>query len=252
MTATSTIITPEFLKSEPFIWDIEKQTPPPNRRVCIDATRPALWGNATLAASAALRCGSQVSVIATGHELGAFALAVPESTFIADAVEAGENAVCCLLEMPSAAPSHRAVIVAESSATLPEGIIGVSNQSLESSDSKSTFVGSWPQLKVLLADGSVFAPEERSAKDGAQPFVTGSEFVLAGIASAMLSRGLSESAAAVWGLYLFHLTIEAAGKDLGSDGVRASDLIARLPGSLRYATRYADASASVRSGLRPV
>jgi hypothetical protein len=251
MPATSTIITPELLKSEPFIWDVEKQTPPPDRRVCIDATRPALWGNVTLAASAALRCGSQVSITATGHELGAFALAIPESTFIVDATEAGENSVCCLLEMPSTAPSQRAVIVAESSATLPDSSIGITSQSLEDIFTKSTFAGGWPQLKVLLADGSSFAPETRSAKDGPQPFVTGSEFVLAGIASAMLSRGLSESAAAVWGLYLFHLTIEAAAKDLGSDGVRASDLIARLPGSLRYATRYADASASVRSGLRP-
>ena len=196
----TTIITPELLKSEPFIWNAEKQTPPPNRRVYIDATRPALWGNATLAASAALRCGSHVSVIATGHELGAFALALPESTFIADAAEAGENAVCCLLEMLSSAPAKRAVIVAESSATLPKGSIGISSKSLEEASTKSTFVGGWPQLKVLLADGSVFAPEERSAKDGPQPFVAGSEFVLAGIASAMLSRGLSESAAAVWGL----------------------------------------------------
>jgi len=252
MTATSTIITPELLRSEPFIWDAEKQTPPPNRRVCIDATRPALWGNATLAASAALRCGSRVSVIATGHELGAFALALPESTFIADATEAGENAVCCLLEMPSSALVKQAVIVTESSATLPEGSIGITNQSLEDISIKSTFAGGWPQLKVLLADGNSYAPEERSAKDGPQPFVAGSEFVLAGIASAMLSRGLSESAAAVWGLYLFHLAIEAAAKDLGSEGARASDLIARLPGSLRYATRHADASASVRSGLRPV
>lgn len=249
MTATSTIITPELFKSEPFIWDIDAQTPPPDRRVCIDATRPALWGNTTLAASAALRCGSQIDIIATGHELGAFALALPESTFI---TEAGENAVNCLLEMPSSAPSQPAVIVADSSATLPEGSIGITRQSLEDIATKSTFVGGWPQLKVLLADGSSYTPEERSAKDGPQPFVAGSEFVLAGITSAMLSRGLSESAAAVWGLYLFHLTIEAAAKDLGSEGVRASDLIARLPGSLRYATRYADASTSVRSGLRPV
>ena len=249
MPATSTTITPELLKSEPFLWDAEKQTPPPERRVCVDATRPALWGNATLAADAALRCGSRVSVIATGHELGAFALALPESTFIA---EAGENAVRCLLEMPTSAPMKPAVIVTESSATLPEGSIGITNQSLEDISTKSTFAGGWPQLKVLLADGNSYAPEARSAKDGPQPFIAGSEFVLAGIASAMLSRGLSESAAAVWGLYLFHLTIEAAAKDLGSDGVRASDLIARLPGSLRYATRHADASASVRSGLRPV
>lgn len=252
MTATSTIITPELLKSESFIWDVEKQTPPPERRVCIDATRPALWGNATLTASAALRCGSQISVIATGHEFGAFALAIPESTFIADAAEAGENVVSCLLEMPSIPPSGRAVIVAESSAALPEGSIGITSQSLEDISVKSTFAGGWPQLKVLLADGNSYTPEARSAKDGSQPFITGSEFVLAGIISAMLSRGLSDSAATVWGLYLFHLTIEAAAKDLSSDGVRASDLIARLPGSLRYATRYADASVSVRSGLRPM
>lgn len=252
MTATSTIITPELLKSESFIWDVEKQTSPSERRVCIDATRPALWGNAILAASAALRCGSQISIIATGHELGAFALALPESTFITDSAEAGESAVNCLLEMPSNAPSQQAVIVTESSATLPNGSIGITSQSLEDVFTKSTFVGGWPQLKVLLADGNSYTPEERSSKDGPQPFVAGSEFVLAGITSAILSRGLSESAAAVWGLYLFHLAIEAAAQDLGSDGVRASDLIARLPGSLRYATRHADASVAVRSGLRPV
>lgn len=252
MIATSTIITPELLKSPAFAWDNEKHVSPPKRRVCIDATRPALWGNATLTAGAALRCGSQVSIIATGHELGAFALANPESTFIVDAAEAGDNSVCCLLEMPSSAPSQRAVIVTESSATLTKGSIGITCQSLEDISAKSTFVGGWPQLKVLLSDGSSYTPDEKSANDRQQPFVAGSEFVLAGIVSAMLSRGLSESAAAVWGLHLFHLTIDAAAEDLGCDGVRASDLIARLPGSLRYATRRADANASARSGLRPV
>jgi hypothetical protein len=184
--------------------------------------------------------------------LGAFALANPESTFIVDAAEAGDSSVCCLLEMPSSASSQRAVIVTESSATLPEGGIGITCQSLEDISAKSTFIGGWPQLKVLLSDGSSYTPEEKSANERQQPFVAGSEFVLAGIASAMLSRGLSDSAAAVWGLHLFHLAIEAAAEDLGPDGVRASDLIARLPGSLRYATRHADASVSTRSGLRPM
>ncbi|MEO6908245.1 MAG: hypothetical protein ABI210_10175 [Abditibacteriaceae bacterium] len=248
---TSTIITPELLKSDPFIWDIEKQTPPPERHVCIDATRPSLWGNITLAVNAALRCGSQVSVIATGHELGAFALALPESTFVVDIAETGESSVCCFLEIPQEAPSRSSVIVAQSNAALPEKSIGITNQSLENTPLKSTFVGGWPQLKVLFSDGNSFGLEARSAKDGPQPFVTGSEYVLAGIVSSLLSRGLSANAAAVWGIYLFHLTIEAAAKDLGSEGVRASDLIARLPGSLRYATRYADTSVAVRSGLRP-
>lgn len=252
MTSTSTIITPELLKSEPFLWNAEKQTPPSERRVCIDASRPALWGNVTLSAAAALRCGSQINVVASGHELGALALAVPESTFLLDAAAAGENAVHCLLEMPESLTSQRAVIAAGANVALPDGCIGVSNQSLENISGKSTFMGGWPQLKVLLADGSSYEPEARPAKDGPQPFISGGEFVLAGIAAALLSRGLAENAACVWSLYLFHLSIEAAAKDLGSEGVRASDLIARLPGSLRYATRHADASVSVRSGLRPV
>jgi hypothetical protein len=246
----TTIITPELLKSAPFLWDTEKQKPPPERCVCIDAARPALWGNAILAASAALRCGSRVSVIATGHELGALALALPESTFLAEVPDSG--AVSCFPTTPDSPPSQGAVIVTDGSAALPENCMGITSQSLENISSKSTFAGGWPQLKVLLPGGETYEPEARQPKDGPQPFVAGGEFALAGIAAALLARGLSQNAAAVWGLYLFHLTIEAAAKDLGSESVRASDLIARLPGSLRYATRRAEAGAAVRSGLRPV
>lgn len=258
MTETSTIITPELLKSDPFIWDIKKQTPPPERRVCIDATQPSLWGNAKLAALAAQCCGCLMNIIASGDQLGVLAVALSESTFMVDATGIDKDVVNCFLEVPISADftsSQLAVVVCKSNADLqklPENCIGVSNQSLGDIPAKSTFVGGWPQLKVLLADGNSFAPEARSAKEGPQPFVIGSEFVLAGIVSSLLSRGLSSSAATVWGLYLFHLSIEAAAKDLGSEGVRASDLIARLPGSLRYATRHADTGASVRSGLRPV
>lgn len=251
MTATSTIITPELLKTEAFRWDAQKQTPPPERCVCIDAARPALWGNVTLAASAALRCGSPVTIIASGHELGALALALPESTFLGDAKDAPEHAIHCFVEVPESA-ADKNVIVADAKTALPEASIGISNQSLENTASKSTFAGAWPQLKVLLAEGASFTPEERLAKDGPQPFISGSEFVLAGITSAMLARGLAEDAACVWGMYLFYLTIEAAAKEMGSEGLRASDLIARLPGSLRYATRHADAKSNSYAGLRPM
>lgn len=248
LSMTATIISAELLKTAPFAWDTETQTPPPERLVVVDASRAALWGHAILAASAALRCGSRVALLADADNAGALAAALPESTFTDTFPASG--AVPCLLQTPEVMPSQPAVIVADPSAALPGSCIGITAQSLENVSVKSTFVGGWPQLKVLLADATSYEIEARSAKDGPQPFVPGSEFVLAGITSALRARGLAPNAAAVWALYLLNLSIEAAAKDVG-EGLRAGDLIMRLSGSLRYATRHAAATTPTRSGLRP-
>gem|GEM_PF-4966229 len=247
---SATIITAELLKSAPFAWNIDQQIAPPQRWVSLYVPRSALYGNAVLAGAAALRCGSQLRIIASGPEISALALALPESTFGQEDQSATTEAVPCLLEKPQSLP-QRAGVVAGATDGLSQDWISAVSQISENAAANNTIAGGWPQLKVLLADGSSFEPESRPAKDGPLPFVAGSEFVLAGVCSALLARGLSTDAAAVWGVYLMHLSLEAAAKDVGIDSVRAADLAARLGGSLRYATRHADANAAPRPGLRP-
>ena len=86
----------------------------------------------------------------------------------------------------------------------------------------------------------------------------GSGDVLSGIIGGFLAQGIEPTIAAAWGVHLHALAGEAAEKDLGDDGIMASDLIARAPGVLRYLRRQvappqikAEDRAGLRTGLRP-
>src|SRR5690606_2916686 len=65
----------------------------------------------------------------------------------------------------------------------------------------------------------------------------GSGDVLSGFIGGLLAQGVAPSTAAAWGVHIHALAGEAAEKDLGDDGLTASDIIARAPGVLRYLRR---------------
>jgi hydroxyethylthiazole kinase-like uncharacterized protein yjeF len=85
----------------------------------------------------------------------------------------------------------------------------------------------------------------------------GSGDVLAGIIGSLLTQFAAQKIdgaalrAAVWGVHLHALCGEAAEKDLGDDGLTASDLIARLPGVLRYLRKQTEPKKDAHFGLRP-
>jgi ADP-dependent NAD(P)H-hydrate dehydratase len=79
----------------------------------------------------------------------------------------------------------------------------------------------------------------------------GSGDVLAGVIGGLLAQGMDAPRAAVWGVHLHAVAGEAAGKDLGDDGMMARDVLERLPGALRYLRHQAtpvkrDAPAGLR------
>lgn len=82
----------------------------------------------------------------------------------------------------------------------------------------------------------------------------GSGDVLAGLIGGLLAQMPEEpTRAAMWGVHLHALAGEACEKDLGDDGMTASDLITRLPGVLRYIRKQTDRkSLTERTGLRPI
>lgn len=103
-------------------------------------------------------------------------------------------------------------------------------------------------VHVALVDGTLHRVEGRSdsglnAKDEAR----GAHFgafgpdVLLGVAGALLSRGLSPDASALWAASIYAVAAQAAVKELGEDSVCARDLIERLPGALRFLKKTADA-----------
>jgi hydroxyethylthiazole kinase-like uncharacterized protein yjeF len=85
----------------------------------------------------------------------------------------------------------------------------------------------------------------------------GSGDVLAGIIGSLLTQFVAQKMegsvlrAAVWGVHLHALCGEAAEKDMGDDGLMASDLIARLPGVLRYLRKQTEPKKDAHLGLRP-
>lgn len=81
----------------------------------------------------------------------------------------------------------------------------------------------------------------------------GSGDVLAGIIGGLLAQMPEETLrAAMWGVHLHALAGEACEKELGDDGMTASDLVTRIPGVLRYARKQTDKQSTThRTGLRP-
>lgn len=80
----------------------------------------------------------------------------------------------------------------------------------------------------------------------------GSGDTLAGIIGSLLAQGLKAGQAAVWGVHIHALAGEATGEDLGDDGMLASDLVQRVPGTMRYLRKSTVAEkGKARTGLRP-
>jgi hydroxyethylthiazole kinase-like uncharacterized protein yjeF len=83
----------------------------------------------------------------------------------------------------------------------------------------------------------------------------GSGDVLAGIIGGLLAQMATQkmdiTRAAIWGVHLHALAGEAGEKEFGDDSLMATDLIARLPGVLRYARKHTDKKTEGgRTGLR--
>lgn len=80
----------------------------------------------------------------------------------------------------------------------------------------------------------------------------GSGDTLSGIIGSLLAQGMEAGAAAAWGVHIHALAGEAAGEDLGDDGMLASDLVQRIPNTVRYLRKGTEnGKNSVRTGLRP-
>ncbi len=92
---------------------------------------------------------------------------------------------------------------------------------------------------VASPDGAVYRNEAGSRALG----TAGSGDVLAGIIGALLAQGTEATAAAVWGVHLHALAGEAVAKDIGDDGVLASDLISQLPFVQRFLRRSTETPA---------
>jgi hydroxyethylthiazole kinase-like uncharacterized protein yjeF len=86
-------------------------------------------------------------------------------------------------------------------------------------------------VETLIADraGELFLSRRGTRGLG----TAGSGDVLAGVIGGLLAQGLGPTEAAVWGVYLHALAGEAVARDLGEDGMIATDLLCRLPIVLR-------------------
>jgi len=99
---------------------------------------------------------------------------------------------------------------------------------------------------IASPDGEVYRNEAGSRALG----TAGSGDVLAGIIGALLAQGLEPVRAAVWGVHMHALAGEAVSKDIGDDGVLASDFVSQLPFVQRFLRRSTDALApGVRKGF---
>ncbi len=90
---------------------------------------------------------------------------------------------------------------------------------------------------IAAPDGAVYCNEAGSRALG----TAGSGDVLAGIIGALLAQGLEATRAAIWGVHLHALAGEAVAKDLGDDGVLASDFVSQLPLVQRFLRRSTEA-----------
>jgi hydroxyethylthiazole kinase-like uncharacterized protein yjeF len=78
----------------------------------------------------------------------------------------------------------------------------------------------------------------------------GSGDVLAGIIGSLLTQGMNATHAAIWGVYMHASSGEALEKDMGDDGIIASDLVAALPKVQRYLRHVTSPPKSPKTGLR--
>jgi hydroxyethylthiazole kinase-like uncharacterized protein yjeF len=89
--------------------------------------------------------------------------------------------------------------------------------------------------ETLIADPGGHLFRNRRGTSGLG--TAGSGDVLAGVIGGLLAQGVAAREAAVWGVHTHALAGEAAARDLGDDGMIASDLLIRLPNALRELRR---------------
>lgn len=77
----------------------------------------------------------------------------------------------------------------------------------------------------------------------------GSGDVLAGIIGSFLTQGMEATAAACWGVHLHAIAGEALEKEMGDDGITATDIVRALPNAQRFLRR--STSRTAISGPRP-
>jgi NAD(P)H-hydrate repair Nnr-like enzyme with NAD(P)H-hydrate dehydratase domain len=92
-----------------------------------------------------------------------------------------------------------------------------------------TFVAKSAETLIADPDGRLFRNRRGTRGLG----TAGSGDVLAGVVGGLLAQGLGPTAAAVWGVHLHALAGEAVARELGDDGMIATDLLTRLPRALR-------------------
>lgn len=80
----------------------------------------------------------------------------------------------------------------------------------------------------------------------------GSGDTLSGIIGALLAQGMNAAHAATWGVHIHAVAGEAAAKELGDDGMMASDFLERIPGAVRYLRKATSPDEKPRAGLRRV
>ncbi|BCM91021.1 bifunctional NAD(P)H-hydrate repair enzyme Nnr [Abditibacteriota bacterium] len=98
---------------------------------------------------------------------------------------------------------------------------------------------------VASPDGTVYRNEAGSRALG----TAGSGDVLSGAIGSLLAQGVEPTRAAIWGVHLHALAGEGVAKDLGDDGVLASDFISHLPFVQRFLRRSTEGAAVAKKGF---
>jgi len=92
---------------------------------------------------------------------------------------------------------------------------------------------------IASPEGVVYRNEAGSRALG----TAGSGDVLAGVIGSLLAQGVEPTRASVWGVHLHALAGEGVAKDIGEDGVLASDFVSQLPFVQRHLRKSTEAPA---------
>ncbi|RYX83219.1 NAD(P)H-hydrate dehydratase [bacterium] len=98
---------------------------------------------------------------------------------------------------------------------------------------------------IASPDGTVYRNEAGSRALG----TAGSGDVLSGIIGSFLAQGVEPIRASIWGVHMHALAGEAVAKDLGDDGVLASDFISHLPFTQRFLRRSTEGGTTNKKGF---
>jgi len=115
-------------------------------------------------------------------------------------------------------------------------------------DKNAVLVFKGRETLVAVPDGNLWKNTAGTRGMG----TAGSGDTLSGIIGALLAQGLEPAHAAAWSVHIHALAGEAAAKELGDDGMMASDFLERIPQVLRYLRRATSPDEKPRAGLRRV